>query len=312
VGANPRVGTGARDTHPAVRTLGRAIAVALIVPCALLAPAATTAKKSDRHDRGGHGHRPKLDFGGHQIKVNLSDPPKAAVLFDLDDGDVLWSRKARSERPIASLTKLMTALVAVDELKPRDKVKITREAAGQEPVTVGLKAGTKVSVDTLFSATLIPSGNDAAVALADGAEHTTKRFVKKMNDRARDMDLGCTRFRTPSGLSDSDHSCPEDLAELTIEAMDEPRIADVVKKRSEKLQIPGRGRVRVVSTNPLHRDNYHGTIGVKTGFTSAAGHCLIAAVKQHGDTLVAVLLDSPDTEGQAKKLIEKGFDELKD
>ena len=141
---------------------------------------------------------------------------------------------------------------------------------------------------------------------------SARKFAGTMNDRARKLDLDCTSFRTPSGLSENDESCAEDLAKITMLALDEPRIADVVKKSKDKVKIPGRGNVRVRSTNPLHRDNYHGTIGVKTGFTNAAGHCLIAAVEKHGTTLVAILLDSPDTGPQAKKLLEKGFDEVKD
>ncbi len=282
--------------------LRRLSALAALV--VLVVPSATEAKKDG-------GKTPKLDFDRKQIKVNLSDNPKGGLLFNADDGDVLWQKRAHGTRPVASITKLMTALVAVDELDPRDKVKVTREAAGQEPVNVGLKEGTRVPAETLLQAALIPSGNDASVALAEGAGGSTKKFVKDMNRRAKKLDLDCTKFKTPSGLSSSDESCPEDLATLTMEALDEKRIAGVVKKRGMKLKIPGRGRVRVVSTNPLHRENYKGTIGVKTGFTSAAGHCLVAAVKKHGETLVAVLLDSPDTGAQVEKLIEKGFDELK-
>jgi D-alanyl-D-alanine carboxypeptidase len=274
----------------------------LLVAILTLAPAAAAKKQ----------HVPKLDFGEKEININLSDSPSSGLMFDLDDGTVLWSDNARSTRPIASLTKLMTALIVVDELDPKDKVKISSEAAGQPPVEIGLKAGTTMRTDDLMTAMLIPSANDAAVALADEIDHSARRFASTMNDRARKLDLGCTRYRTPSGLSDNDESCAEDLAKITMLALDEPRIADVVKKRSDKLKVPGKGKVRVVSTNPLHRDNYHGTIGVKTGFTDAAGHCLIAAVKQHGTTLVAILLDSPDTGPQAKKLLEKGFDEVKD
>ncbi len=279
----------------------------LILAAALVAAPAAGAKSDGKGDK-----KHELDFGGKQIKVNLSDPPTAGLLFNLDEGDVLWQRKAHSRRPIASLTKLMTALVVVDELDPRDKVKVTSEAAGQPPVKIGLKAGTRMPAEDLLTAALIPSANDAAVALADGVDKSARKFAGTMNDEARRLDLGCSRFRTPSGLSDNDESCAEDLAEITRLALDEPRISKVVRKRGAKVDVPGRGNVRVVSTNPLLRDNYHGTIGVKTGTTNAAGHCLIAAVKQHGTTLVAILLDSPDTGEQAKKLLEKGFDEVKD
>ena len=276
----------------------------LILLAATLVLAPTASAKTDRV--------PKLDFSEKEIKINLSDPPTSGLVFDADDGSVLWSKNARSERPVASLTKLMTALVVVDELDPKDKVKISGEAAGQPPVKIGLKAGTTMRTDALMTALLIPSANDAAVALAEEIDNSARRFAGTMNDHARKLDLRCTSFRTPSGLSEKDESCAEDLAKVAMLSLGEPRIADVVKKSKDKVKVPGRGNVRVRSTNPLHRDNYRGTVGVKTGFTNAAGHCLIAAVKKRGTTLVAILLDSPGTGPQAKKLLEKGFDEVKD
>ncbi|MBA2763535.1 MAG: D-alanyl-D-alanine carboxypeptidase [Thermoleophilaceae bacterium] len=266
-------------------------------------PAAQAQRDGDRdRDRGF-----ELDFSNdREIKPRLSGrEPTAGLLFDADNGDVLWSRKARGERPIASLTKVMSALVAVDKLDPRDDVKISSGAAATPPVKIGLKGGTKVPAETLLEGMLVASGNDAAVALAEGAEGSTRKFVREMDRHARELDLDCTSFDTPSGLSPDDRSCPEDLAELSVLALGENRIARVVRQRKAKLDLPGRGKVKLSATNPLLRERYKGTIGLKTGFTNAAGRCLIAVVKRGAETLVAILLDSPDTGRQAKELFEE-------
>lgn len=242
-----------------------------------------------------------------RLKVHFSDPPKAALLFELHTGDVLWKRRAGGSRPIASLVKLMTALIAVERLEADERVRISREAADTPPVEIGLKQGTKVRVETLLAGMLISSGNDAATALAEGAAGSAGRFVKRMNKKAKRLDLRCTRFASSHGIESGNRSCPSDLARLTQRALSEERIAGLVRKRGERVRIPGRGKVKLRTTNPLLRDRYEGTIGVKTGFTSAAGRCLIAAARRGGRTLVAVLLHSPDTAGQARKLLDKGF-----
>lgn len=249
----------------------------------------------------------RLDFSKKELRVRFSDPPKAGLLFDARSGRVLWSRKPQAERPIASLTKLMTALVAVDELNPKEKVRISKNAERTPPVEIGLEAGARVPAERLLAAALIPSANDAAVALAEGAEGGVKPFVRAMNDRARKLDLGCTDFNSPNGLSSGDRSCPVDLAELARKALGEKRIADLAGKRDDRLRIPGRGKITVTNTNPLLRDGYRGTIGLKTGFTRAAGRCLVAVVERDGRRLVAILLGSPDTGVQAEKLFDKAF-----
>lgn len=282
----------------------------LLLAFVLLALGVVVALPAAQAQRDGNRDRDfELDFSNdREINPRLSGrEPSAGLLFDADNGEVLWSRKARGERPIASLTKVMSALVAVDELDPRDDVKISSGATAAPPVTIGLKGGTKVDTETLLEGMLVASGNDAAVALAEGAERSTKRFVREMDRRARELDLGCTSFDTPSGLSSDDRSCPEDLAELSVLALEEKRIARLVRRRKAKLDLPGRGKVKLSSTNPLLRERYKGVIGLKTGFTNAAGRCLIAVVKRGGDTLVAILLDSPDTGKQAKELFEEAF-----
>src|SRR5207249_4551891 len=131
-------------------------------------------------------------------------------------GRVLWRHDPTRILPIASLTKMMTALVAVDRIPAGDEVPVTRQALAYQGSGVGLlPLGKRIAVTTMLHGLLLPSGNDAAIALAQRAAGSVPAFVTAMNDRARAMGLLCTRFSSPSGFSDSgNHSCATDLAAL--------------------------------------------------------------------------------------------------
>jgi serine-type D-Ala-D-Ala carboxypeptidase (penicillin-binding protein 5/6) len=156
---------------------------------------------------------------------------------------------------------------------------------------------------------LLPSGNDAAIALAQRISGTVPRFVESMNARARDLGLTCTRFSSPSGIVDAgNHSCAIDLAVIARALLDRPRLARIVRHRRIVLPFPIKGgKLYLFNNNPLLRLGYAGTIGVKTGFTVAAGRCLVAAVRRNGRRLGVVLLHSPDPARQARKLLNRGF-----
>jgi D-alanyl-D-alanine carboxypeptidase len=157
---------------------------------------------------------------------------------------------------------------------------------------------------------LLPSGNDAAIALAQrAAGGSVRRFVGLMNARARALGLECTRFSSPSGFVDAgNHSCAGDLAALARAVLRVPRLARIVRRPSAVLPFPIRGgRLYLYNNNPLLRRGYRGTTGVKTGYTDAAGRCLVATAR-HGTTrLGVVLLHSPDPGRQAVRLLDRGF-----
>jgi D-alanyl-D-alanine carboxypeptidase len=228
--------------------------------------------------------------------------PRAGALVDLDSGRVLWARGWRTPRTIASLTKTMTALVAVDALTPRERVRVSRRAAGVRGSQAGLAAGARVRADALLTALMLPSGNDAAIALAEGVSGTERRFVRRMNARARAYGLRCTRFVSASGLGRGNRACPADLAELTRRALAEPRLARIVRRPSARVRAGAR-TLRVASTNPLVRARLPGVLGLKTGWTPSAGRCLIAVVRRDGRRYAAVLLDDADPAGTARRLV---------
>jgi serine-type D-Ala-D-Ala carboxypeptidase (penicillin-binding protein 5/6) len=236
--------------------------------------------------------------------VRLGQKLRAGLAFDLATGRVLWSRDAHRVLPIASLTKLMTALLVVERTRPRDIVKIPRAATRVSGSRMGyLKTGRSVRVETLLQGLLMSSGNDAAVALAVHVAGSERRFVQMMNDRARRLALVCTHYSNPYGLGTANHSCPEDLAQLAIRALAQPRIARIARRRSAKVRIGRIGLRWLATTNPLLRQRYPGTIGLKTGFTDPAGRCLVAAVRRGGRVTVVVVLHSDDPATAVRRVL---------
>jgi D-alanyl-D-alanine carboxypeptidase len=252
----------------------------------------------------------RLTATADPVRVRLRRPPRSGLLFDLDTGAVLWRRLPTRLLPIASLTKMMTALVVVEHAGPRTRVPITRQALAYQGSGVGLlPRGKRVQLETLLNGLLLPSGNDAAIALAQRVGGTVRGFVAQMNARARELGLACTRFSTPSGIRDAgNHSCAADLAALARAVLDQPRLARIVRRRRAVLPFPIKGgKLYLYNNNPLLRTGYPGTIGVKTGFTTAAGRCLVAAAQRGRHRLGVVLLHSFDPARQARALLDRGF-----
>src|SRR3954449_3220195 len=143
------------------------------------------------------------------VRVPFHHPPRSGLLFDLDTGKVLWRHEPERVLPIASVTKMMTALVVVSREPPDAKVRITKEALAYKGSGVGvLPRGKHIKLETMLNGLLLPSGNDAAIALAQRVSGTVDRFVVRMNEQARALGLACSRFSSPSGFVDrGNHSC---------------------------------------------------------------------------------------------------------
>ena len=252
----------------------------------------------------------RLDVPADPLAPNIRHPPRAGLLFDLDSGRVLWRHNATRVLPIASLTKLMTALLVVERVPRHGRVRITPAALRYRGSGVGLlPRGKLVGIEKLLHGLLLPSGNDAAIALAQrAAGGSLRRFVALMNRRAAAMGLKCTRFASPSGLDDGDISCAGDLAAIARAVLRTPRIARIVRRRRATLPFPIRGgKLYLYNTNPLLRARYRGTTGLKTGYTYAAGRCLVATVRRGRTGLGVVLLRSRDPATQARRLLDRGF-----
>jgi D-alanyl-D-alanine carboxypeptidase len=259
------------------------------------------------------GSRPltlQLTATADSVIVAFKRPPRSGLLFDLDTGRVLWRQRPDRVLPIASLTKMMTALLVVERSQPDDKVRVTKEALAYKGSGIGvLPKGKRVKLETMLNGLLLPSGNDAAIALAQRMSGTVANFVARMNERARDLGLECTRFSSPDGFVDAgNHSCAIDLAAMARAVLDQPRLARIVKRRRALLPFPIKGgRLYLFNNNPLLRTGYPGAIGIKTGYTDAAGRCLVAAAQRNGRRLGVVLLHSPDPGRQATQLLNRGF-----
>jgi D-alanyl-D-alanine carboxypeptidase len=252
----------------------------------------------------------QVDGPADAVRARFRTPPRSGLLFDIDSGRVLWRRDPTRILPVASLTKMMTALVAVDRIPPGATVPVTRQALAYQGSGVGLlPLGKRIQVRTMLTGLLLPSGNDAAIALAQRAAGSVPAFVAAMNQRARAMGLICTRFSSPSGFSDAgNHSCATDLAALARAVLRQPRLAPIVRRRQAVLPFPIKGgKIYLNNNNPLLGLRYPGTTGVKTGYTDAAGHCLVASAQRGGHRLGVVLLHSPDPATQATKLLDRGF-----
>jgi D-alanyl-D-alanine carboxypeptidase len=252
---------------------------------------------------------PRLLYGtpllrGDRVRVRAP----AAILVDADTGRVLWANRPHERRKIASLTKIMTATLALQEVPWGSKVTVDKRATEVPLVKEGLRTGERVRAWKLFYALLLYSGNDDAAQLAISSAGTIHAFLRQMNDEAHRLGLHDTHFTTPSGVIDrGNYSTPWDLAALTRYAFRDPRFDQLVKTKRVQVRwsAPTNSKIYVNNNFLLHQ--YSGANGVKTGYTHEAGWCLVASATRHGKRLIAVVLDSPNMDADARRLLNLGF-----
>lgn len=228
----------------------------------------------------------------------------AGILVDSASGSVLWGHEAHRRLPIASLTKLMTALIAMPHPQRLDRpFAVTGRMVGVPGYTISLHPGQVVSPRLMLAATLIASANDAATALAVHSAGSIAKFVVRMNAEAASLGLSDTHYSNPSGIFDRDNgSSAWDVADLSRHVLEKPLLRRLVGRRAYQS-----GNDLFVSRNRLLW-SYHGAIGVKTGSTTAAGNCLAVAAVRHGRTIVGVLLHvRGDQFAAAGRLLDWGF-----
>jgi serine-type D-Ala-D-Ala carboxypeptidase (penicillin-binding protein 5/6) len=244
------------------------------------------------------------------VPLRFVRKPWAGMLFDVRTGRVLWRRNPERRLPIASLTKMMTALLVVEREDPHERVRITRRATRTPGSAVGvLPRGKRVQLEALLNGLLLVSGNDAAIALAQHSAGSVPEFVRLMNDRARELGLDCTRFSSPHGLKDAgNRSCAADLAALARTDLHLRRIRRIARRKRAILEFPIEGgRLFLYNNNPLIRQGYGGVTGLKTGYTRRAGRSIVTTARRGDVELGVVLLRSYDPATQARKLLDRGF-----
>ena len=228
---------------------------------------------------------------------------KGAVLADAATGQVLWGRGLNTELPMASVTKVMTALVVLESGHLDQEIRVPRAAFdyvwkyGGE--SAALRPGDELTVPELLEALLLPSGADAAYTLANAYGPGLDAFVARMNATAARMGLTHTHFTSPDGLpyptETSTYSTPSDLLTLGLAAMRFPAFRSIVDQQFYHLpKGPGHRQYWWDNTNALI-GSYQGAVGIKDGYTDDAGHCLLFEAVRNGRTLIGVVLDSPST-----------------
>ncbi len=244
----------------------------------------------------------------------LAGEAKSVILMEAKTGKVLFEYEADRRLPPASVTKIMTVLLVVEELdrgtvKLTDTVSVSENAASMGGSQVYLKAGEQMTVDDLLKSVVVASANDASAALAEHIAGSVEGFVERMNERAKELGMSNTVFENPTGLDDStvDHkTTARDIARMSRELLAHEMIFHYTTIWMDSIRD---GSFGLTNTNRLIRF-YSGANGLKTGSTSKAGFCISAAAKREGMQLIAVIMGAPNRDSRnetAKKLLDYGF-----
>ena len=236
---------------------------------------------------------------------------KAAAVINGDTGELLFSKNSDERLPMASTTKIMTALLLCENTKPDKTIVTTKQMVAVEGSSMGLLAGDTVSCRDLLYGMMLASGNDAANTAAFAVSGSVEAFVRLMNKRAAEMGLKNTHFQTPSGLDgDAHYTTAYELALLSRQALLNDDFAAAAASKSATLCYGNPPYKRMLSNHNRLLKTYDDVIGVKTGFTKKSGRCLVSAAKKDGKYVIAVTLNDPDDWSDHRKLLDIGLDSL--
>jgi D-alanyl-D-alanine carboxypeptidase (penicillin-binding protein 5/6) len=237
-------------------------------------------------------------------------PAVAAYLMDPDTGDVLYQKNPDKSYPMASTTKIMTAIVAIENCSLDQTMQISDRAAAVGESSAWLSKGETLTAEQLLYCLLLQSANDAAVALGEGIAGSEQAFVQMMNDKASQLGLADTHFSNTHGLDAKGHyTSAHDLAMIAAYAMQNPTFRKIVGTRSYELAWPGHPSPRVFENHNKLLSTYQGATGMKTGYTANAGKCLVASAERDGRQLISVVLNGGDGYwDESTQLLDYGFD----
>ncbi len=234
----------------------------------------------------------------------------AYILMERDTRQIIKAENENQRMPIASITKIMTAIIAVENANPEELFTVSKNAQNQEGSSIYLRDGDRISVENLLYGLLLNSGNDAAVTLAEGICGNSEAFAEMMNEKA--LEIGCknTNFKNPSGLNEDGHySTAYDIALITSYARDNPIIAKIMA--TKRYNIEQNGSITYLKNHNKLLWQYEYCTGGKTGFTKLSGRCLTATAEKDGVRLVAVTLNCPDDWQTHRNLFDYGFENVK-
>lgn len=233
---------------------------------------------------------------------------EAAALIDVDTGRILWSHQGDKPMLIASTTKIMTAIIAIEYGNLADQVTVGKNAAGKEGSSLYLKRGEKMSLEHLLYGMMLRSGNDAATAIAEHVGGSVEGFAVLMNQKAAEIGMTNTHFVNPHGLNEEGHySTANDMAKLTAYALQNPVFREIVKTRVKKVPNPNEDWDYTWYNKNKMLAMYEGADGVKTGYTKLAGRCLVSSATRNGRQLAAVTLNAPNDWIDHTRMLDYGF-----
>ncbi|MGN0467182.1 MAG: D-alanyl-D-alanine carboxypeptidase family protein [Acutalibacteraceae bacterium] len=236
----------------------------------------------------------------------------SAVVMEAQSGQVIFEKNAHTRRSMASTTKIMTAVLAVESGRINETVEISAEMCGAEGTSIGLKAGNKIKLLNLVYGMMLESGNDAANAVAVFLGKSVEQFANMMNRKALEIGMENTNFVTPSGLDDENHyTTAYDMALLGAYAMKNPLFEQIVSSKSAKVDFESPDITVTYSNHNRLLYSYDGAVGIKTGFTKKSGRCLVSAAKKNGVKVIAVTLSAPDDWNDHKKMLSYAFENIK-
>lgn len=229
----------------------------------------------------------------NEVSANVSDEPvlnsRKCVVYDRISKTIIYGKNENVKSAMASTTKIMTAIVVLENTDLNQEVVVSKKAGGTGGSRLGLRAGDKVRIEDLLYGLMLRSGNDAAVALAEHVGGSVQGFVELMNNKAVALGLKCTHFVTPHGLDDSNHyTTALELAKLSDYAMCNEKFAKIVGTKIATITVNGMPR-QIANTNEL-LGVLNGVVGIKTGFTNNAGRCLVTETKRNGMDIITVVL----------------------
>ena len=240
--------------------------------------------------------------------VSLAEGARSAVLIESQTGRVLYEHNAHEALPMASTTKIMTALLALENGNLHDTVTAGENAFGVPGTSIYLSLGEQLTLEEMLCGLMLASGNDAAVAIAEHIGGSVAEFCRMMTERAAEIGCENTVFTTPHGLPASGHHTTAwDLAMIAREAMKNPAFREIVSTQRATLPWSGHAYDRVLSNKNKLLSSYPGALGVKTGYTKAAGRCLVFAAERDGMELIGVVLNCPDWFDEAAAILDRGF-----
>ncbi len=233
---------------------------------------------------------------------------RGAVLMEAASGDVVFGQNENARLPMASTTKIMTALVALEALPLDTVVTVTSDSVGVEGSSIYLCEGETLTLEQLLYALLLESANDAASAIAVAVSGSVEAFAARMNEKAAALGLTDTRFVNPHGLDAEGHyTTAYELAVITRAALENPTFRAICSTERKTIPLHGNEGVRLLLNHNKLLNSYDGCIGVKTGFTKRTGRCLVSAAEREGVTLIAVTLNAPDDWRDHTAMLDYGF-----